>query len=81
MSTTTKAPKLLAPVIGKATSVAHRARTSRVHKLAPHAEHLGFVAYAGVEVLHIPGGGLVVAFWLLVTGVWVMVTRPPSDNP
>jgi hypothetical protein len=44
-----------------------------VAKKAPHAEHLGFVAYAACEVFHAHALLFAVSVWLLATGLLVAV--------
>lgn len=49
-----------------------------VHKwdhLAPHIEHVGFVAYAGAEVAGLHWLLGLISLWLVLAGVWVMAAR------
>lgn len=51
---------------------AHRA-ARKVAAVAPHAEHIGFVAYAGMEVAGLHWLLYLCSFWLLVTGIAVII--------
>ena len=56
-------------------AVCLKATAAPVNRLAPHAEHLGFVAYAACETAGLHWLIWFVAAYLAVTGLWVMVAR------
>ncbi len=52
-----------------------RLRCHPVLRYAPHAEHLGFVAYAGAETFTLHWAVWFVAAYLFLTGVAVMIAK------
>lgn len=52
-----------------------RVRCHPVLRYAPHAEHIGFVAYAGAETFALHWAVALISIYLLVTGLAVMIAK------
>lgn len=59
----------------KVRAVAARIVRHPANRFAPHAEHLGFVAYSAAEVYALHWLAWFIAAYLLATGIWVMFAR------
>lgn len=68
--------KLKTPAkVAKVAKTAKVITAAPVNRFAPHAEHLGFVAYAACETFAFHHAIWLVALWLFITGVWVMIGK------
>lgn len=52
-----------------------KAKIAHIVSKAPHAEHLGFVAYAGCETFKVHSLIYSVSVWLLITGLLAIVVE------
>lgn len=59
----------------KVAKVAKVIAAAPVNRVAPHAEHLGFVAYAACETFAVHWAIALISVYLLITGLWVMVAN------
>lgn len=50
-------------------------KKAKLDPIAPHAEHVGFVAYALCEVTALHWAIYLVSAYLLFTGLWVIVAK------
>lgn len=55
--------------------IACKVASHPANRFAPHAEHIGFVAYAACETYALHWAVWFVAAYLLVTGLWVVIAR------